>query len=328
MKTFKYIWMACIALTATGFVACSEDDGDAYPGGDGPVVVNKIYLEDADAKVPDRDITEVWGRLGQTLRLEGSGFGGTTKILVNGYETYFNTALVTNTSMILQLQSKTPITTADPELRDKIIFVKGDKQYVKEFTIRSASPRISSFSASLPKPGQTVIAYGENLQETSEVTLPGGITVTEITNAPEKESGEWFSFVMPDGVSEGGSIHSVGANGEANSAAYFNEKRGLLLDFDDVPNEQWSWTETGSMLGKEDLVDDPANEGHGLVCPMIPERLTSGIAPNKARATEVWASSGYDWTELFSFIPESTPVTDVAFQFDIYVPDNWEATCR
>ncbi|MBQ9676867.1 MAG: hypothetical protein IJV44_01870 [Prevotella sp.] len=332
MKTLKYIGLILGVSLAIGVTSCKEDDGDAYPGGDGPVVVNKIYLEDADANVKDRDVTEVWGRLGQTLRLEGSGFGGTQKILVNGYDTYFNTSLVTDNSMILQLQSKTPISTADPELRDKIIFIKGDKQYVKEFVIRAASPRINSFSNTLPQAGETVYAYGSNLQETSIITLPGGIEVTEIINAPEKESGEWFSFVMPEGVTEGGAIHSVGANGEANSAAYFNLKAGMLLDFDGTGSQgYWSWSETGSMINADDLVDDPLNSGHGKVCQLIPERLlTNGVAANKSRATEAWTAGAGgptdDWSQLYEIIPEGTPVTDVAFQFDIYVPDPWNLT--
>lgn len=98
MKTLKYIWIACFAIAMTGFTSCSENDGDAYPGGNGPVTVSAVHLEDAESTVPDREVA--FARLGQTLRLEGSGFGGTKKILVNGYETYFNTALATDNSMI------------------------------------------------------------------------------------------------------------------------------------------------------------------------------------------------------------------------------------
>lgn len=70
MNKFKYIIMAL--AVAAGFSSCSDDDGDPYPGGNGPVTVNKVYLEDNsdDATVAEREVT--FARLGQTLRLEGS----------------------------------------------------------------------------------------------------------------------------------------------------------------------------------------------------------------------------------------------------------------
>lgn len=166
MKKLKYILILCIIITITVLTSCSESDGDSYPGGDGAVVVNKIYLEDPESQVPDREVS--FARLGQTLRLSGSGFGGTKKILVNGYETYFNTALATDNSMILQLLSKTPVSTAPDSVRNKIQFVKNNGTSSVDFVIRSASPQISSVSNTLPQPGETVVVNGINLQETKK----------------------------------------------------------------------------------------------------------------------------------------------------------------
>lgn len=139
MNKFKYIIMAL--AVAAGFSSCSDDDGDPYPGGNGPVTVNKVYLEDNsdDATVAEREVT--FARLGQTLRLEGSGFGGTRKVYVNGYETYFNTTYVTDRSMILVLQGKTPVSTAPDSVRNKIQFVKDSGTYTYDFIIRAAAHR-------------------------------------------------------------------------------------------------------------------------------------------------------------------------------------------
>lgn len=325
MKKLLYCLLTIVPL----LVACSDDDGDAYPGGNDPVAVSKVYLDDADAKdsIYEREVT--FARLGQTLRLEGNNFGGTKKILVNGYETYFNTSLVTNKSMILQLQSKTPVSSAADSVRNKIQFIKDSGTYTYEFTIRAASPQITGINNTLPTAGETVIVNGANLQETSKVTLPGGKEVTDITNASDDEDGEWFSFVMPEGVTEGGSITTEGANGTAVSAKYFNNNDCMILNFDGEGTQgYWSWSETGSMINDEDLVDDPLNSGRGKVCQLIPERLLeNGIAAGKSRATEVWtAGNGNDnddWTNWYNIIPENTPLTDVAFQFDIYVPEKW-----
>ncbi len=333
MKTLKYLWIACLGIAVAGFTACTEDDGDAYPGDKGAVSLNKVYLEDAsqDVSVHEREVT--FARLGQTLRLEGQNFGGTKKILVNGYETYFNTALVTQTSMILQLQSKTPVSTAPDSVRNTITFVKAGGTYSFPFTIRAAAPQISSVNNTLPKAGETVVVTGVNLQETSKVTLPGGIVVTAITNATDKEEdGKWFSFVMPDGVTGSGAITTEGANGTAVSAEFFNNDKCMILDFDGTGTQgYWGWSETGSMINDKDLVDDPLNSGRGKVCQLIPERLmATGVAAGKNRGTEVWTAGNNnaadDWTNFYTSIPASTPLTDVAFQFDIYVPEAWSGT--
>ena len=330
MKTIKYIWMACVAFAAATLAACSDKDGAAYPGGNGPVVVNAIYLEDADGTVSDRLVD--FARLGQTIRLEGSGFGGTRRVLVNGYNTYFNTALVTNNNMILQLSSKTPISEADPEYRNKITFVKdGGVEYSFDLTIRAASPSISGISNSLPQPGETVIIYGANLQETTQIELPGGIIVTDVTS---DEDGEWYSFVMPSGVTEGGHIYSIGANGNAQTPDFFNQTKGLIINFDGVGTQGfWSWSETGSMINADDLVSDPLNSGRGNVVKIIPDRLlTDGIAPLKSRATEAWTAGNDndadDWTHFITdgLFESTTPLEEIAFQFDVYCPQPWSGT--
>ena len=82
-----YIWIACFAIALwQDFTSCSENDSDAYPGGNGPVTVSAVHhLEDAESTVPDREVA--FARLGQTLRLEGSGWWN-KKILVNGWDAF------------------------------------------------------------------------------------------------------------------------------------------------------------------------------------------------------------------------------------------------
>ncbi len=325
MKALKYIWLTCLAIITVGFVSCSDDDDVDTKG----IKVTQIYLEDAGATVTDRPVDFV--RLGQLIRIEGSGFEGLMKLYINGYDTYFNTAYITDNSMLVQVSSKTPVSTADESVRNTIRFVKKGSEYTHPFTIRAASPYISSFSNTLPMPGETVIVKGGNLEETSEVTLPGGVVVTDITNAPEEESGEWFSFVMPTGVSEGGSVTMVGANGTAVSAEYFNNKNCMILDFDGNGTQGfWSWSETGSMIDDTDLVDDPLGS-RGKVVEIVPKRLLdAGVAASKPRVSECWTAgnddAADDWSRMYPYIPETTPLTDIAFQFDIYVPKPWSGT--
>lgn len=328
MNTSKYIWIAALGLMTAGFASCSDDDGNPYPDGGGQLNVSQVYLMDVNSSVPERPVD--FARLGQTLRLSGQGFAGVRKVYVNGYETYFNTALMTNESMVISLSGNTPITSADADVRNKIQFVKADGSiYSCDLVIMSSSPSISRISPALPKAGQTVYVYGAGLDETSKVVLPDGTEITSgIENASDDEAGKWFSFVMPDGVTMGGSITTTGANGTAISSNYFNFGDCMILDFDGTGAQGfWSWKEDGSMLNDEDLADDPLGI-NGKCCQIVPERLMGKANYNKSRFTECWSSGDGDdrarnWGWMNEFIPAETSTAEMAFQFDVYCPEEW-----
>ena len=317
MKNIKYILSAfALLLSAQTFLtACDDDDDDQST----QMTISKIYLEDVKSTVPDREVT--FGRLGQLLRIEGSGFSGLKRIYVNGYKTEFNNALMTDNNVWLTLSSNTPIADAEADVRNTIRLEKNGTQTIYPFTIMASAPSISNFSNTLPQPGEIVTVYGANLHETTKITLPGGVEITDITN---DEDGEWYSFVMPNGLTEGGAITSEGANGQAQSPAQFNERSGMILDFDGT-GEQGSWSSTYSA---DQLVTDPLNSGRGNVVPVVPlDVLNDGGIKNGAHGNG-WFTAGNgnewdEWSRFYEYIPENTPVENIALQFDIYVPEAW-----
>lgn len=329
MKNLKYLWIACVALMPAGFTSCDNDD--EYFDKDyqsTPITVNKVYLEDYKSSVPDREVE--FARLGQMIRLEGSGFMGLKKVLINGYDTYFNRNYVTDNSMLVTLNSKTPIVTAEESERDIIRLIKDDAQCEYHFVIRAASPTITSISNTLPLPGEKVTVVGTGLQETTSITLPGGMVVTEGIESDDID-GEWFTFTMPDGVDAGGFILSSGANGMARSNESFNNRNCMIMDFDGHYEQGfWSWKENGSMINDEDLVDDPLGR-RGKVFQVVPDRLLAdGISSSKSRVSECWTAGNDneadDWIRMTAYIDPTTPVTDIAFQFDVLCPEPWAAT--
>lgn len=331
MKDLKYIWLLCVALFSVGFTACNEDD--AYFEEDAqnsPIVIDKVYLQDAESSVPDREVT--FARLGQVIRLSGNGFYGVKKVYVNGYDTYFNRALVSENSLLVQLKSDTPIADAEESVRNTIHLVKDGAEFVyKDLTIRAASPSISRISNTLPQSGETVVVYGTNLQEITKVTLPGGSELT--SNIESDEDGKWYSFIMPEGITKGGSIISEGANGTAITPIYFNERSCIVLDFDGNGTQGfWSWDAAKSMCDEEhDVVTDPLGT-RGKCAQLVPQRMldAGGAISGKARVSEWWTAgndnAADDWNRMFSSIPATTPVSEIAFQFDIYVPEPWSGT--
>lgn len=339
MKSLKYICLMGSLIAAAGFTSCADEEDDYFDSGiqGKQISVTKIYLEDYESSVPDRPVD--FARVGQLIRIEGSGLYGMKKVYINGFDTYFNRAYVSDNSMLVNISADTPISDADPEVRDKIRLVKDKAECTYEFVIRAASPSVKSMKNTMPMPGESVVIYGANLQEISKVTLPGGMVVTEGI-VSDNEEGEWFYFTMPEGVAEGGSIYFEGANGQGATPGYFNFKAGLIFNFDGI-GAQGAWggkdddgniKKGASMVYPEDLVEDPANSGRGSCAPLVPQRLLDegGVSSGKPRATECWtAGAGEptdDWSRFFSAIPAETSCNDVAFQFDVYCPEAWSGT--
>lgn len=317
------VWNMLLVLfiCTLGFTSCDNDD-DATGS---PITVSKVYLEDAKSDVPDREVT--FARLGQLIRIEGSGFTGLKKVYINGYATYFNPVYVSDNSIIVSVSKDTPTMEADESVRNTIRLVKDASETVFDFSIRSGAPSITSISNTMPQAGEPIIVYGSGLNEIAKVVFPGDVTVTEgITSDVD---GKYFMVTVPAGVSDdGGAIFAEGSNGGAYSPAYFNYKKGVILNFDGKGSQgSWSWSATGSMLNADDLKSAKVGEGNasqGNYCVLPPTRLAS-IAAGKNRASEVWtAGNGVDdWSEATLGIPYTTLVANVAVQFDIYVPEAW-----
>lgn len=320
MKTMKYFWMLGLALVAFTFTSCKDDDDEGSQTA--PMTISKVYLENInDEENKDREVD--FARLGQLIRIEGSGFKGLKKILINGYETYFNNALMTDNNVWVTLNSETPVDKADDDVRNTIQLVKDGTKLVYPFTIRAAAPSITSVDNTLPMPGETVTVYGTNLQETTKLTLPGGIEIT--SGIISDEEGKFYSFTMPSGVSESGSITSEGANGTAVTPAFFNEFRTYITNFDDKGG-LGTWSAT---YGTEDLVDDPLGTGRGKVAMLVPNVKLDAGGLDKGANSLLWATAGDkagedDWSRMYSVVPASTNAADVAIQFDIYCPEPWD----
>lgn len=322
MKTIKYLGMLAVACLSLAFASCSDDDDSI----DSRMSVSNIYLEDASSSVTNHDRLVDFARLGQMIRIEGVGFTGLKKIYVNGYETYFNNALMTDNNVWVTLNTKTPIAEAEPAMRNKIRLFKSESNYIDyDFVIRAASPSVTSIDNTLPMPGEKVTVYGANLQETAKLILPGGMEVTSgIESDPD---GEWYSFIMPEGVTEAGSITSEGANGMAITAASFNNNQCYIINFDGLGN-QGAWDAT---FGADDLVDDPLNSGRGKVCMLVPQSkldeggVNGGVSSIKGFWTAGNDDAADDWNRMSEFLPdgEATLIKDLALQFDVYVPEDW-----
>ena len=307
------------------FNACDNNDsGSDYSG---PIAISKVFLEDVNSSVPDRQVP--FARLGQLIRVEGTGFEGLKKVYINGFDTYFNVVYISNRSMLISVSEDTPTIDADPAVRNTIRFVNAGNEVVFPFEIRSAAPSITSISNTMPKAGEMITVYGTGLTEVKKVVFPGNVAVTN--GITSDEDGEFFTVTMPAGVATtGGSLLVESANGGAYSPAYFNFKKGVILDFDGSGTHGF-WGSDVGMIKDVDLESAAIGMGsisQGKYAPHRPARIAS-FAAGTNRCSETWtAGTGTDnWRgQLTPYIPATTPLNQVGFQFDIYVPEEWTNT--
>ncbi|MDN5305349.1 MAG: hypothetical protein PWQ53_8 [Bacteroidota bacterium] len=316
IKTCLFLGLIAITLSLN---SCEDSDDKANSI---PVKITKVYLEDAQSAVPDREVT--FARLGQTIRLEGSGFTGVKKVYINGYDNYFNPVFVTDNSMWITISQDVPTLEAPEEVRNTIRIEKSATNFfVYSFEIRASAPAVTEISHTMPTPGDQITIYGTGLQGITSVTFPGNVVVTDGIIS-DNEKGEYCIVTVPEGVSgDGGPLLVIGVNGGAYSPACFNFKNGVFHDFDNVNNYSWA---SG--------IDDAGTP----LTQLIP---TNGVGPKSQGGYQCFNKDGKSiaanadiryWTNssnwpsaLLSVIPASTPTSDCGVQMDIYVEGEWNS---
>ena len=311
-------WLACLL----GFYSCDECD-PRYCDNNIPMEIKSIHLQDSKDKVKDRIVP--FARLGQLIRLDGSGFFGVKEIYINGKSAYINPTLMNDNSLIVRVPKDAPTTDAPDDVRNTIILKKKNRMYRYDFEIRAAAPEITRISHTLPQAGEEITIYGTGLKDITKIIFPpGNIEVTEGISFDE-ENGKWCTVIVPADISdEGGSIFVFGVNGGAYSPAYFNFRKGVLHNFDNVNNHAWENGKVSNNL----TAAIPANAGKKPKSQGTYRSLNikgDTIVAGHPRAAEYWARQNM-WGEiLFPLIPGITPADEVAVQMDIYVEGTWNS---
>jgi hypothetical protein len=304
------VFLACVI----GFTTSCKDDDDSSSSA---MTINKVYLENAQSSVPDREVT--FARLGQVLRLEGSGFLGVEKVLINGESCYFNPVFVSDNSMLVQVSGDVPILEADPSLRNTIQLIKGGQVYTYSFDIRAAAPSITGVSHTMPPAGAEITIYGTGLQNTTEVIFPGNVQGTNISS--DDEDGEWVKVTVPGGITGSGSITVICDNGGAYSPAYFNFKEGVFQNFDDVNNYSWASgiTDAGTPLTAVIPSSGAVKSSGGY-------QVFNASGSLSANGDERYWTNSSSWpSAMLNVIPAGTAASDCGIQMDIYVEGEWNS---
>jgi len=318
----KHTIIALSLLYVIFFQACKETD-DVYIDNDNPITITSVHLQDAEDTVLDRIVT--FARLGQLIRLEGNGFLGVREVIINGEQAYLNPTLLTDNSLIVRVPREAQTVEALEEVRNKIVFKKKNISLTYDFEIRDAAPSISRVSHTMPKAGEEITIYGRGLVEVTSITFPGDVVVTE--GIVSDEDGEWCKVIVPNGISDdGGSLLVIGVNGGAYSPAYFNFKKGIVHNFDDVNNASWSQGESSDNLTAiiPTIGTGPKSQGIYRSLNKDAKEMPANDVP--VDITRYWINNSV-WSNILieSVIPGTTPTNEVAVQMDIYFEGVWNS---
>lgn len=313
--------VAGVLFLACTLVGCKKHEDSSS---NGPATIHAVYLQDVNSDVPDREVE--FARIGQTIRISGEGFSGIQRIYINGYQTSFNSALLTDNNIWLSIGQETPTFDSDPEDRNTIRLEKNGQQYSYSFEVRASAPTITRISHTMPQAGEEITIYGTGLQGIERVTFPGDVEVTSGIVSDDEE-GRYCIVTVPDNVSdEGGALFVVGANGGAYSPAYFNFKKGLLHNFDNVNTASWSNGEISDDLNALLPASGNGPKSQGVYRSLNKDGKTMAASDAAVDITRYWINNSV-WASMIgnTVIPGTTPTDQVAVQLDIFVTGEWNS---
>lgn len=316
MKTnlFKYIAVAGgLFIANVMFNSCSNEE---------LISIDKIYIHSLDDTTTE--LSKV--RLGQMIRIQGSGFSTTKAIYCNGVEiSGVNTNYITDDCIILKIPSDLPTGSdvKDENVRNTIRIVTEYDEFVYKFDILAASPTITSVSHTLPRAGEWINIYGTSLKDIEYVTFPGGVNSTEFS---VNEDYTVLSVKVPEGIGENyGELTVYGANGGAYSYSDFNFKSGQFIwQFSsDSGDKAYNY---GSNISAN-LTDVIPTEGNGAKSPdcyrAIPEEPATTPKEGEIGGFNFYADKAIqivlDANSGNGAITEKTKCSELAFQCDMYL---------
>lgn len=307
-------------LAAVALLASCNDKETGPVGNDLAPVITAIYLEDGQSSVPDRLVE--FARLGQTIRLEGQNLRGVVKVYINGYDSAFNTTLMSEGSMVVNINTRVPVLDAAPEVKDKVRVVKYNGLETSfDFIIRASAPSITDVSHTLARAGEMITVRGTNLHGATEILFPGDIPSTEFIS--DDEDGEFCRVLVPAGITTSGSIKITGANGTAVSAPYFNFTQGILHNFDDIMNNSWSSGMDNPII-EADVPPIPA-DGTGPKSQGRYHTFNSTGAMKAPSEQRYWLNSNNLRVIFGSALSPTTTTELCGIQMDIYVEGTWSS---
>lgn len=280
--------------------------------------------------------------LGQTIVLRGEGFESLRKLYFNGFDTYFNPALFSDTTAVVTIPAAMPLSDLVTSLNTiRIVNSKGEFTY--EFPIKPNNPVITSGSLENTPGGVSVTFKGSNLfmidgfYFIDSIVFPNGNKVVESAITGNPDGTEVTLTVPSGGLQRGDSLRIYTNHGNGTSMFRFNNwlspTVGYIANFDavggsgqwnppsDAENPNYGWSQQ-QWVGE--WVPDPSATYPNATGTCVAIHPAANVTPGD----DSW------WQDNRCIITNTVPswaanmndaIINYALKFEVYVKDNWTA---
>ena len=223
---FKYIYKAALGLMMmTGMLvslqSCNDDDFDGAP-----VITNVRLLDPAKA---DSSLTAA--EPGSLIVIQGQNLASVSKVYFNDFEATFNSALGSNSNIVITIPANAPTKAVEAGVTNKIRVMTKGGEAVYDFSLISPSPIISGLYSEFVKANGNLIINGDYFYNIKSVKVGE-------TNLPIVSSNVKQIIAKMPATAGVGIVTVEGEFGTIKTSYKLNDTAGHMVNFD-VPATTW-----------------------------------------------------------------------------------------
>ena len=194
---------------------------------------------------------------GQTIVIQGNYLSSAMEVYFNGYPAPFNSAIITETDLVITVPGDMPFALLDPAKLNTIRVITRYGEITYSFPIVPPPPSVEWVSSEFALTGDRVTINGLYFFFIDKVTFPGNIEVT--TDIVTNDAGTMLEVTVPPGVTKG-PISVTGVFGTGTSYFSFRDDNtsDVISNFDNSLSALNNWA---NATITDDAVAYPNNTG-------------------------------------------------------------------
>ena len=329
---FNFIHIFLIVLCCLGFgTSCSDDNIEN-------VSIHSIWSNwlNEDKTTPESTIINTT-YLGKWIAIKGTGFTNLEAVYCNGRKCPVKEYNKTDNWTIVEVPWDVPMSSEidDETIKNtiRVVTTSGEAIY-KNFMFKNPyqKPAITSVSFSLPVPGQNITIKGENLFDATEIYFPGvdGEIKGEIISADS------YSVIVkvPEGEKTNGALRLVCVDENVYSANYMYHKDGLFFNETDLLSNITMGSNCSLLIGEENIINStglPLNyysPSNAFCMPEAPKTIAKAAGYDRINGYYIEFDAASYLRKAISNssnIFETSSMSDLAIQYDIYMKNIWNS---
>ncbi|HEV7380130.1 MAG TPA: glycan-binding surface protein [Dyadobacter sp.] len=304
---FKYIAKAGLGFMLTvgmllTFQSCENNDMDGAPS------ITNVRLLDPEKA----DSSLAAAEPGSLVVIQGENLGSVLKVYFNDFEATFNSALGSNSNIVIAIPAEAPTKAVDAGVSSKIRVQTKGGEATYDFVLTAPKPVISGLYSEFVKPGGTVVINGDYFYNVKSVKV-GATTLQVLTSSVKQITARMPATAIIDVLTVEGEFGTVATSYKLN-----DQVTGNMINFD-VAATSWgdavcyggapkiAATDAGAISGKFSRIKETNlpktgyNDGWIFATCTFDFKLAAGAAADRQfkfehNIAEPWKAGKYDIT--------------------------------